>query len=167
MKTLGRHLALGLSVALLALPGTALAQSGNGRLFFSGDMVVSPPKGAPGPGCVLSSQFKHNDEVVWRVRVLDQNGDPVTDADVKTMQVDLSSGETFKMRYGGHPHSNPADHFWTASWKIPEDYPAGSLSYKVVATTDQGATQTWQPFKVAPSQLTVLPGTAQGSGDSE
>ncbi len=162
MTSFSQKLAIAVSAALLAMPGAALAQNGP-RLFFAGDMVVSPPKGAQGPSCVLSSQFKHNEEVVWRVRVLDQDGNPVTDKDVKGIQVVLSSGETFNMRYGGHPHTNPADSFWSAGWKIPAEYPAGAISYKVVATTDQGSTQSWEPFNVAPSQLTVLAGTVEGS----
>lgn len=158
MLDIGRKLALGATLALFSLPGTALAGTG-GRLFFSGDMVISPPEGTAGAHCVLASQFKHNDEVVWRVRVLDQNGKAVTGKDISSLEVDLSSGKTFKMRYGGHPHDKPLDSFWTVSWKIPESYPAGTLSYKVVATESDGKTQTWKPFNVAPSQLTILPGT--------
>ena len=126
-------------------------------------MVVSPPKGAQGPDLRSHSQFKHNDEVVWRVRVLDQDGKPVTDKDVKSLQVVLSSGEKFNMRYGGHPHTNPPGPLLVArAGRSLPIIPPGRLSYKVVATTAQG-TQTWEPFNVAPSQLTVLAGTAKGS----
>jgi hypothetical protein len=163
MNRIGKQLAVGLSLALIGLPAAAFA---DGTLFFSGDMVISPPKGAAGAHCVLSSQFLHNDEVVFRVRVLDQTGAAVTDKDLKSLEVQLSSGETFKMRYGGHPHDKPLDSFWAVGWKIPADYPAGSISYKVVATTEQGDTQTWQPFNVAPSQLTVLQGTDEGSEET-
>jgi hypothetical protein len=41
---------------------------------------------------------------------------------------------------------------------IPADYPTGSLVYKVVATDLDGRTQTWEPFKRAPTQLTVIAG---------
>jgi hypothetical protein len=43
-------------------------------------------------------------------------------------------------------------------WVIPADYPTGSLVYKVVATDLDGRTQTWEPFKRAPTQLTVIAG---------
>ena len=41
---------------------------------------------------------------------------------------------------------------------IPADYPTGSLLYKVVATDLDGRTHTWEPFKRAPTQLTVIAG---------
>ena len=46
----------------------------------------------------------------------------------------------------------------SGSWVIPEDQPAGSFTYKVVATDNQGSTQTWEPFKIATSQLRVIAG---------
>lgn len=155
MNGIGRPLAIGLSAAIMGLSSAALAADA-GRMFFEGDMVVSPPKGATGAHCVLASQFRRNDRVVFRVRVLNQNGDPVTDKDVKSMEIKLSSGESIAMRYGGHPHSKPLDNFWSAGWTVPTDYPAGSMSYQVIATTASGDTQSWAPFNVAASQLTVL-----------
>ena len=126
--------------------------------------MVSQPDGVKGPDCVLSSQFTHGQGVVFRERVLDQTGKPMTDSDLKSLTVVLSSGQTISMRYGGHPHTNPEDSFWSGSWKIAADYPSGSLSYKVVATTEDGSTQSWTPFNVKLSELTVLPGSA---GDAE
>lgn len=153
-----RHLTIGVTLVVLGLPATALAAGSGTHLFFSGDMVVSQPKGVKGPHCVLNSQFKHGQIVVFRERVLDQTGKPVTKADLKSLVVKLSSGKTIALRYGGHPHKKPLDHFWAGSWKIPADYPSGSLSYKVIATLKNGETQSWVPFKVDNSQLTVLPG---------
>ncbi len=155
-----------LAVILMAMGGAlgapALAQGSGPLLFFSGDMVVSPPKGSGGAHCVLRSQYKHNEEVVFRVRVLNAAGDPVTDKDLAKLDVKLSSGEVFAMKYGGHPHDKPLDSFWTAGWKVPVGYPDGSMSYSVIATEKDGSTQTWVPFNVAPSQLTILDGTVQG-----
>lgn len=157
MSRLRDYSAIAFSLAVLGLPGAALAQNMSPTMFFAGDMVISPAEGSGGAHCVLASQYKHGDEVVFRVRVLDKNGDPVTDKDLKSLVVTLSSGEEFPMRYGGHPHDNPVDNFWTAGWKIPADYPAGTLTYQVVATTAGDDTESWAPFNVAPSQLTVLP----------
>ncbi len=155
MNRLSICCAAALAGALLGLPAAASAAAP--QLFFSGDMVISPAEGSGGAHCVLASQFRHKDEVVFRVRVLNQNGDPVTDKDLKSLVVKLSSGEEFPMRYGGHPHDKPVDNFWTAGWKVPDDYPAGSLSYQVIATTEQDTTENWAPFNVAPSELTILP----------
>ncbi len=144
------------TAAMFGLPGAALAATPH--LFFSGDMVTSPPDGSGAPDCVLASQFKHGMGVVFRVRVQNASGAAVTDKDVKSLVVDLSTGQTINLKYGGHPHKDPVDHFWSGAWKIPGDFPSGSMSYKVVATLPDGTTQDWTPFNVKTSQLTVLPG---------
>lgn len=144
------------SAVVLGLSGPALAASPH--LFFSGDMVTSPPDGSKAPDCVMASQFKHGMGVVFRVRVLNDKGNDVTGSDLKSLVVDLSDGKSVALKYGGHPHKNPLDHFWSGAWKIPADFPSGSMSYKVVATLPDGSTQTWTPFNVQTSQLTVLPG---------
>lgn len=157
MKRLSGLSAILVSAAVLGLSGPALAASPH--LFISGDMVTSPPDDVTTVAdCVLASQFKHGMGVVFRVRVQDPTGAAVTDKDLKSLVVDLSSGQTIKLKYGGHPHKDPVDHFWSASWKIPADFPSGSMSYKVVATLPDGTTQDWKPFAVKTSQLTILPG---------
>lgn len=156
MKRLSGLSAIMAAAAIFALPGAALAASP--QLFISGDMVTSPPDGSGAPDCVLASQFKHGMGVVFRVRVLNDKGAAVTDKDLKSLVVDLSTGQTIKLKYGGHPHKDPADFFWSGAWKIPADFPSGSMSYKVVATQADGSTQDWVPFNVKTSQLTVLPG---------
>lgn len=156
-----RQVAIGLSLVALALPAAALAAGAGTRLFFSGDMVVSQPKGVTGPHCVLNSQFKHGQIVIFRERVLDQAGKQMSNADLKSLVVKLPSGKTIPLRYGGHPHNKPVDHFWAGSWKIPAGYPTGSLGYKVVATLKNGSTQSWTPFNVELSQLTVVSGDAK------
>jgi hypothetical protein len=42
--------------------------------------------------------------------------------------------------------------------EIPVDFPTGSLGYKVIATMMDETTQIWEPFKRAPTQLTVIAG---------
>ena len=128
--------------------------------FFEGDMVSGrPPEGVQAPVCVLASQFKRGDQVVWRVRVLDAaTGKPLDDKGLKNLQVELPDGQKFSAKYGAHPPKGaPSDYFWSAAWRIPADYPTGSLSYTVTAVDVKGRSATWQPFKMAPSQLTVVP----------
>jgi hypothetical protein len=134
------------------------------KLFIAGDMVRGNQKGAPGPGCVLDNQFKHLEKVTWRVRVLDASGNPLDDKGLKSVVIQLPDGQTFNARFGAHPppQAGPAaDHFWSAIWIIPTSYPSGSLSYKVVATDNDGNTQAWEPFKIKPSQLTVVDGAIE------
>jgi hypothetical protein len=130
-----------------------------GKLFFEGDLVHGPQPGQAGPFCVLASQFKRKEEVAWRVRVLDADGKMVDDKGLKSLVVELADGKTFELKHKGHPRAPPVtDFFWSGAWVIPEDQPTGSLTYKVIATDLQGQTQTWEPFKVAASQLTIVPG---------
>ena len=149
--------ALCAAAALAAASPSLLAQP---AFFFEGDMVRGrPPEGVKAPVCVLASQFKRKDTVVWRLRVLDaSSGQPLDDKALKRLQVELPDGPKFGAKYGPHPPKGTAsDHFWSVAWEIPADYPTGTLSYTVTAVDHNGRSATWQPFRMAPSQLTVVP----------
>lgn len=151
-----------LALCAAALAGPASAQQA-GKLFFEGDLVKGPQPGQAGPFCVLQSQYYRKQQVAWRVRVLDADGKPVDDKGLKSLMVEISNGKSVELKHKGHPPPRtgpPTDFFWSGSWVIPEDQPTGSFTYKVIATDMQGKTQTWEPFKVAASQLTVIAGDA-------
>lgn len=155
MSILGIMRVAALSTAALAFVGSAEAAT----FFFEGDMVRGrPQEGATGATCVLNSQFKHLEHVVWRVRVLKADGQPADDKALKSLVVMTSDGQTFNLAYGKHPRGTPTDAFWATSWPIPANFPTGSLTYKVVATGLDGTTQEWTPFNVDLSRLTVIPG---------
>jgi hypothetical protein len=108
---------------------------------------------------VLTNQFKRLEKVVWRVRVLDQNGKELDGKGLKSLVVQLPDGQTLNGRFGPHPppRAGPAeDHFWSAAWTIPSGYPTGTFVYKVVATELDGKAHTWEPFKRSATQLQVL-----------
>ena len=160
MKTLGVVSALALSIVSLGSAPAAYAQAAR-KLFFEGDLVRGVQQGAPGPFCVLASQFKRLERVIWRIRVLDQTGQSLDDKGLKSLVVELADGQKLPARYGPHPPpaQGPAtDYFWTAAWNIPTTYPSGTFAYKVVATDPDGTAHTWEPFKRTPSQLTVVAG---------
>lgn len=148
-----------LSIVLVELSLTPVAVAAE-KLFFEGDMVRGRPKAGPtGPVCVLTSQFKRKEKVVWRIRVFDPaKGKQLGKAALKSMFVELPDGKKFKTRFGTHPRKKATDTFWTASWDIPADYPTGSFAYKVTATDKSGKTHSWEPFKVRNSQFTVIAG---------
>jgi hypothetical protein len=142
-------------------PVTARAQV---RLFFESDIVRGDQAGAPGPFCVLASQFKRLEKVVFRVRVSESAGQPLDDKGLAFLSIDLPDGQKLQAKYGAHPPPRigpAADHFWSARWIIPADYPSGTFGYKVTAKLADGTTQTWEPFKMAPSQLTVIAGAIE------
>ena len=147
---------------LLGIAGAAQAQQA--KLFFEGDIVRGDQEGAPGPGCALNSQFKHLEKVVWRVRIVDAAGKELDDKGLKSLVVELPDGQKMAARFGAHPAPRlgpTVDHFWTARWIIPADYPSGSFYYKVVATDLNGNSQTWEPFKTLTSRLAILDGAIE------
>ena len=148
--------------ALIGLADAASTQSAaREQLFVEGDLVRGAQQGAPGPFCVLSNQFKRLEKVVWRIRVLDAAGQSLDQNGLKSVVVELPDGQKLEAKFDRHPPpaQGPAlDHFWTAVWTIPTSYPSGSLGYKVVATGNDDESQSWEPFKSQPSQLTVVDG---------
>jgi hypothetical protein len=156
-----RSLAIALAATLLALAGEARAQDGQ-KLFFEGDMVRGVQQaGMTGPACVLASQFRRKESVVWRVRVLDATGKAADAGALKSAVVELADGQKFPMRFGPHPRGKTDDYFWSAAWIIPADYPTGTLTYKVTAVDLAGRSHTWEPFRIQPSQLTVIAGDVE------
>jgi hypothetical protein len=132
------------------------------KLFPEGDMVRgNSPLGATGPICVLNSQFKRGENVVFRVRVRNVMGQLLDPKGIKSITVELSDGQKFNARYGGHPPRAPEDFFWTAAWMIPKDFPTGTFGYKVTVTDMEGNTQIWEPIKESRGWVVVLPAVAE------
>jgi hypothetical protein len=154
-----RPFALALFIALAMVP-FAQAQTSK-PLFIAADMVTGP--GGSGPLCVLRSQFMRKERVAWRIRVQDATGKQLDDKSLKSVVVELSDGQKFQARFGGHPPNAPTDYLWSTSWAIPEDYPTGTFNYKVIAAALDGTTQTWEPINNKFSWLTVIPGTFEPS----
>jgi hypothetical protein len=153
-----------LCLAVIGLAPMAQAQQPQ-SIFLEGDMVRgNTGKGQTGPTCVLNSQFKRNENAVFRVRVRDITGKPLDEKEIKGVVVELSDGQKLPLRYSGHPPTGSVDYFWAAGWLIPDDYPTGTLHYKVVATDLQGRTQSWQSFQDPRSQIVIIPGAVEYSG---
>src|SRR4030088_293018 len=89
MKTLSGSIIV-LSLALAA----PMAQAQQPQsIFLEGDMVRgNTGKGQTGPTCVLNSQFKRNENAVFRVRVRDIFGKPLDEKGIKGVVIELSDG---------------------------------------------------------------------------
>jgi hypothetical protein len=158
------------SAVILGAPNASVAQEAQ-KLFIEGDIVRgNTPAGITGPVCVLANQFKRKENVIFRIRVRNPAGQPMDDKNLKGIVVELSDGQKFPASYRPRPPANvrtafgltePVDYFWSAAWLIPQDYPTGSLSYRVVATDMQGNTQSWVPFKDPRSLPMVMPGDVE------
>lgn len=159
MKALYLLSVAGLAIGMTGVAGGAVAQGAGGALFFEGDMVRgNTPDGATGPSCVLTSQFKRGESAVWRVRVLNDKGELIGEDGLKSLFIEMPGIAPVQMGFGWHPRKGKLDQFWAASWRVPSDYPTGTLGYKIVATMLDGQTVTWEPFKIPSSQFTVIEG---------
>jgi len=127
------------------------------KLFFEGDIVRHALPGQQGPFCVLANQFKRKEAIAWRIRVLMPNGETADDKQIKGVVVELGNGQKVAAHFGPHG-SPPTDYFWSFFWTIPDDFPTGSLGYKVHATMNNGDVVTWEPFTRPATQLTVIAG---------
>ena len=106
------------AVSFAAVVSCASAQAQEiQKLFVEGDIVRgNTPLGATGPICVLTSQFRRGENVVFRIRVRNLQGKPLDTAGIKSIEVELADGRKLPTRYGGHPPRQPTDFFWTAAW---------------------------------------------------
>jgi hypothetical protein len=166
----GKWTAIALSSAVLGYANVSAAQDAQ-KLFIEGDIVRgNTPNGITGPVCVLANQFKRRENVIFRIRVRNTAGQPLDDKNIRSLVVELSDGKKFPARYGSRPPNSvlasvgltaPTDNFWSAAWLIPQDYPTGSLGYRVVATDMQGNTQTWTPFNDPRSLPFVMSGDVE------
>lgn len=157
---------LALTAALVACsgaPATSPAASAGAAsasaLFIDSDTVLGPKNltaaEKPTKTCVQGNRFAHNEDVVWRVKVVDPvTGKAMDDAALTSVQIKLPD-QTLDLHYGGHPKSNPVDFFWTVGWLVPEGYPTGTVAYTINATAKDGRTGTFEQFKVALAMLTV------------
>jgi hypothetical protein len=129
-------------------------------LFLVADTVQGPAnltaeETAAGSVCVQKNRFAKNEEIVWRVKVVDPaTGQPLDDQALSAVVVRLPDQE-LPLHYGAHPRDNPVDFFWTVGWDVPESYPTGVLAYTVSATAKDGRTGTYSQFGVPAAQLAI------------
>jgi hypothetical protein len=151
---------LALSAALLGFANGAYAQSRTepaGKLFFEGDVVRHALMGQQGPFCVLNNRYTRGEAVAFRQRVLLPDGTVADNMKIKAVEIELGNGQKLPLHYGGHGNP-PTDFFWSSFWTIPDNFPTGSLGYKVNATMNDGSVVTWQPFTRDTTQLMIVAG---------
>ncbi len=147
MKRIAAILALG---TVLAIGSTGASFAAPLDMFVTGDTVLSGQ-------CVQANQFKRNDAIVFRARVIDTaTGEDLDGSKLTSVVAEMPDGKSVTLRFGEHPPGQPAQSFWSGVWAVPADFPTGTLGYKIVATNADGATATFEPFKIMPSQLTIV-----------
>jgi hypothetical protein len=144
-----------LAAVISIAPGFNPANAQN--LFVDSDIVRGNQPGAPGPICVLNSQFKHLEKIVFRFRVHDRDGNLLDEKGLKSLVVEFPDGTKIDGHYHGSPPNAPTDYFWVAVWIVPASYPSGTFTYKAVATDPAGHSQIWEPIKRVTSWPLILP----------
>ena len=156
--------ATAVALSVLGFAGVAQAQQA-GKLFFEGDIVRGEQDGAPGPFCVLNSQFKRLEKVVWRLRVLDQAGNVARRQGPQEPRGRVArrpeAAERASVRIRRPRRGRPPIISGRRPGSSRTSYPSGTFAYKVTATDMQGQTQTWEPFKIVASQFTVVAGAIE------
>ena len=151
-------LAGGLLIVLAtALPALAAPAT---PLFILADTVLGPrnlrPDELAAKSCVQNSRFARNEQIVWRIRVLDpETGKAMDGTALESVRVLLPDGTVLNARYGPHPSREPTDSFWSTSWIVPAGYPTGTLRFKIVARGKDGRQGEFIQFNVAPALLTI------------
>lgn len=101
--------------------------------------------------CVQNSRFEQGQRLVFRATVNDvKTGKLIEDAKVKVI---LGNGDEFDMVLGEHGAEKTL--LYTVGWTIPEDFPTGTLGYKIVAEYN-GKVAEYEPFDVSLSKLTII-----------
>lgn len=143
--------------AMAAALGATAAQAAGPAMVIQADTVRGVQPNMTAPGCVLDSQFKHGESMVWRIRVIDtKTGKPLDDKGLKSLTVTLSSGQSVAAAFHGHPPPKPVDYFWSVAWIVPADYPTGSFSYTITAVDKKGHKAVFEPFKTPPGLPTIV-----------
>ena len=116
-----------------------------------------------GPGgihCTQQSRFPQGGRIVWRMKVIDPTtGKYLDDKALASVTITYPDGKTDKLAYGGHGGTKdaPQDYLWAVGYTVPNDYPTGAFNYKIEAKSVEGATGTFEPFKVSAAGLTIVP----------
>ena len=159
-------------LALVLATGFATTPAGAAPARFQYLVVVDLVRGSfqpLGPVCVQTNVFKQGEEVVFRAEVreaatgreIGNDGKNVAEIAERGLTVIayLENGPSFPLRYGQHPPrpqaGEPVNFFWTTAWKIPDDYPTGTVKWWVIARDKAGAFIRFDPIGVG----TNLPNT--------
>ena len=153
-------------VAATAAPTVAVAAPTPANptfLILQGDTVRSP-EGLTDEQktyllCVQQNRFPQGSRIVWRYKVLDPlTNKALDDKAIKSFDVTLPDNTKAAFKYGGHggTKENPLEYFWTAGFSVPGTYPTGMFPFQITAVSNDGATGTWDQFKVPQAQVQIV-----------
>ena len=138
----------------------------SGKLVIWGDISLFTPPDAP-DNCILTNRFKKGQRVGFRMTAFDGGTGQVENSATLVAHVTYA-GKTVDapMRWRGaagpsaptpRGYLRPPVELWTGSWTVPDDAPAGRISYTVTGVDSFGRTATFIPFSAEASQLVIVP----------
>ena len=151
-------LALGLA-AVVVVSATALAVVPGENPFpaakvsdvFVRGSTVTATSNALGGG-LLTGYFARGDTVVFRAFAgSTKDGSTITDKDAKYFYVQIPGQSPLKLAYDASNAQWP----WTASWKVPADFPLGIVNFKILVQTKKKQYGSFQQMPVATAQLNI------------
>ena len=117
---------------------------------FVSTRTVTAPGSTLGAGA-LSNFYAQGETVVFEAFAgAVKSGKVLTAKDVKFFYVSVPGQPPVKLTYRDDPRWP-----WTATWKIPADYPVGLVPFKTLLRTSGNQYGTFVQIPVATSQLTV------------
>ncbi len=148
-----------------ALQGPATAAQAGQSLIVDGDMVLTGegPLAMANPtlACTERNQYPQGDQVLFRVRVVDPvTQQPLDNTQIQSVTLTMPDGSTHALEYGGLNRGQSSDHAWKYVWKIPADYPTGTVNFQISAVDNQGRTGTYFRWDSPPSEPTIVPQSA-------
>jgi hypothetical protein len=144
------------TVLVALLTGTAWAQQAE-NLIIVHDIVIGHENNTRENTCVLTNRFRHEQQVVWRIKVIDPlTGEEMGDDALQSVEIMMPDGQVFEAEFGPHPARDPVDDYWSFDWMVPPDYPTGIVNYTIEAVTNDGRTGEMVVFPIPASMLTII-----------
>lgn len=106
--------------------------------IITGSEYVPPGYDGFASSCAPSRTFVPGMQPVFKIGVFDPaTGDQLGNDALDGVGVNIDSGPTVELAWGGDAEENPAEE-WSGNWVIPEDTEPGSMSYTVEVSGGDG-----------------------------
>lgn len=120
------------------------------KYFVNADMVRGG-KNATGPVCVLNSNYKLGEQVVFRADIYDaETGERITEEQAEELGLTVTAVvhevDEFEMSLGLHPKEEPQVKFWVGVWNIPSVFQTGWFKWTIEIEDEEGNKYVHEPI---------------------
>lgn len=129
---------------------TSMVAADDPAYFVNADMVRGG-KNATGPVCVLNSNYKLGEQVVFRADIYDaRTGERITKEKAEELELKVTAivedVDEYEMSMGPHPREEPQINFWVGVWEIPSIFQTGWFKWTIVVTDKEGNEYIHEPI---------------------